>query len=230
MQCDPDTQEPGTPEPIAQPLRKPKLVKQEVQVEVFSDQSDVKSEDLTESTLYTSTDDTSTSSTLSQYTNTTRTECSSLNEGDSYFSEGAWLLSKSEGQIIQTYQDHTESKRTLLARQLRKGSVGEVQLDERPLSGCEAGEILVKKLEQTNSEGEVLRPSDSNSKSKHIVQPFIAVETFEKLKHSTSKMSSKSSKKKKKDKTQVDLSISPQKAFQRNNIQIQSIRKYSIWF
>jgi len=225
MQCDPDTQEPETPEPIAQQLRKPKLVKQEIQVEVLSDQSDVKSEDLTESTLYTSTDDTSTSSTLSQDTTTTRTECSSLNEGDSYFSEGAWLLSKSEGQIIQTYQDHTESKRALLARQLRKGSVGEVKLDERPLSSCEAGEVLVKKLEQTSSEGEVLRPPDSNSKSK---QPFIAVESFEKLKHSTSKMSSKSSKKKKKDKTQVDLSISPQKAFQRNNIQIQSIRKYSI--
>ncbi len=230
IQCDPEViSKPEIVEPIVKIHPKPTLVRQEHEIDTSNNQTDTVSEDLTESTLYTSTIE-ETSTTLSQ--SSTKTDCSLPNDGDSYFSEGAWLLSKSEGQIIQTYEGL--SKGVLLQNQQRKNSVGEVKLHERPqaiaktdFSGLESGEVLIKKNDKKKSEGEIVIPQCSiiPIKNKKIIQPYLAEKTFEKLKNHTSKDCSKSSRKKNKDKTIIDISISPQKSYQKNNIQIRSIRK-----
>ena len=97
VQCDPVPESvPVAPSaPIVRQILQPFEPKRNLEKQDEVDESTTESMttgDLTVSTQYTSEVTTSTTQ------NTTRSE-----ENESYFSDGAWLLSKSEGQIIETF-------------------------------------------------------------------------------------------------------------------------------
>ena len=211
-----------TPQVLEQPKHPKKIIRQEP-VDSSSDLTSY-TNDLTESTQYTS------ENVSSSTQNTTKSE--QLDEEDSYFSDGAWLLSKSEGQIIPNANNGKiiksfkvlsnysvkiclnllayvkTSSKTVVTRRFSNQSDGELKLDP---AGLEKGEIprALNHMEpQSDGELKTLLHAENNS-----------IETL--------KIAAKSKKSKvfnrKLDKTIVNLSISPQKS-SKNNIQIQSIR------
>lgn len=138
---------------------------------------------------------------------------------------GAWLLSKSEGQIVEVFDKHELGSTNKVA--LRKGSVGEVKVKPSGINytvGSESGEVLVYQVRH-DSEGEVRKtPLPDNS---------IEVVAVNDKKTSSGRSKKPKKAKSKKDKTIVDLNISPQKSFSgpvKNNIQIQSIREFHLIF
>lgn len=224
--------------------------------------------DLTQSTQYTSEASTCTTSGSSSDSTSSHTTMSRAEEDDSYLSEGAWLLSKSEGQIIPILPSinvvaDSNIKNGIQYPGQRKASDGELKInlvnnrhrhgmelfaqfngDIKGLRhginvdkyGSESGEVILNSMQaDTNSEGELKTEREVQREANAVqVNPVFSCEKVASLssvskskkKSTESKKSKKSKSKKEADKTFVDLSISPEKTSKKNNIQIQSIRKF----
>jgi hypothetical protein len=165
VQCDPEPI-PQLPVPIV-----PEPIKKQKQIALSSSSES----DLTQSTKYSSSDQLSTTT-----SSETENDAENEDQDDSYFSEGAWLLSKSEGQIIQGDQNvfvnldlatavksvTLNPRNNISERQIPNDpanqSEGEVNLSK--INAKATSELKQKtginKITRALEEGEVMTPAD----------------------------------------------------------------------
>ena len=137
VQCEPEPV-PPKPKPVTPPPAAPKTLKKSEPTVISMHDSG----DLTSSTQYSSdVTSSSTSTTISESTS------QNVDEEDSYFSDGAWLMSKSEGQIVQCDNNQTAFVNLDMA-----SAVKSVILNPRPANNRRASEEGELKLDQISSD------------------------------------------------------------------------------
>ena len=211
--------------------------------ETLNSNADV--DDLTESTKYESNSSSTTLSTSTTTTEPTTSEVTeSLNE-DSYFSEGAWLMSKSEGEIMLNANDDDDDnnkKNAHIVNLDMKRAVNSVYLNpHKRVDDGEDGELKLDQINQVNmmlyggiSKGKsdkhatmglnrIIRQSDLGEVNRGVSEGELETKTTS---HSlTKKSKSKSKKKHDQDKTKISLRIEDELSSSsiKNKIKIQPL-------
>lgn len=244
VQCDPIILPPPLP-PAPAPIEKNQPKKRLDQtkptlINIISETLNSNDDDLTESTKY---ETNSSSTTLSTTTNTepTTTTASEITESlneESYFSDGAWLMSKSEGEIM---MNDNNNKNDLIVNLDMKRAINSVYLNPHKrvvVDDEEDGELKLEQINQVNmmllggSKSEkattgvnrIMRQSELGEVNRGVSEGELETKTVSHHHHHHSlTKKSKSKKKHDQDKTKISLRIEDESTSIKNKIKIQPL-------